>query len=1158
MAVSQKEYEMAINLSAKYTGNSAMQKAENDLKMLSKMIVENNKTLMQVEAYQKASAKLQELASKGKEGSAEFQRLTKQTESLEKQLVNAGVNTSELSSEEDLLVKRSEGLRQKQEDVADALGEMREEADRAGDSLVGMIDIEIFERASGYMQKFTDAVKACVKESMEFEATMSKVEALSGETGSSLGQLSDLAKELGATTVYTASEAAEGLSMLSLAGYTAQEQIDTLPAVLNLASSSAMDLGTASSAVADNIHAFGLETQDAAKLVDIMAYAMSSSNTSTEELSEAYKTVAATSSSLGVSVEDTTAILMSMANSGLRSTEAGNGLNAIMTRLATNTSNCADELAHYGVQVYDSEGNMNDMLDILRSTAGVFDSLSESEQANLAKTIAGQRQYTKLRVILNGFSESAYASGRSIDDFAAQLETCGGTAQRMADTMLDNLQGRLTILESAFSALKTSIGESVTPALNVMVEGLTGLTNMVNMGAREFPGFTSAIASAGTAFAAATTAITAFGAAVKVADMALKALKLGMGTAELLTWVGIASAAIGVIVGVGTAIYNAAHEADQFNKAALGMGEALQDSVVQMSEASSSAEASADVINFYCDQLDALGTVTEDDKDKQRELHFILSEMVNTVPELAGLIDLQTDSIEGGTAAIREQTEAWKKNAQMQAAQDYLNAAYAEQSAVLLETAENTVKLNKAKDDQAKIDKEIADLTEQYNSLRATEIAKGFEIREKLELLNEKKREAYDTEKLLTEALGKDAEAQELAKEKIDEATAVTEEYEKALGGAENATKGLTGASQGLVDEEGNVIDMSSQLSAQEQQLINDIDATMQEIDELAQEYNDLYEAAYKSLQGQFQIWEEAKGLCDEQGNAISYTTAEIQKNLESQLKYWTDYETNLATLEKASATIPGLGDMIASFADGSAESVATISALAETAANGTPGQLQTVVDAWQKVDDKESGSADHIANMGTNMKKSADDAVKGIKSSLEGLDCSEAARSAAAKTMSAYSETISTYSGTITSQVAQLAADVAAQMSSISASASTPPTGGSGKKGKSGFAVGTEDAERGFHMVGENGPELMFFNGGEKVLNARKTKELIRESKPSAPVQAGSTVQVTVAPVYNLTGSAPAEDIKAILAKGTREVEQAVRRAVDSYMKDKERRAFA
>lgn len=319
-----------------------------------------------------------------------------------------------------------------------------------------------------------EVATAAIDVGAKFEASMSKVEALSGASGDSLERLSAKAKEMGASTIYSASESADAFSYMALAGWKVEEMLEGIEPVLNLAASANMDLAEASDIVTDYITAFGLKAEDAAHFSDAMAVAMSESNTTVEQLGEAYKNCAATCGSMGIAMEDATAVLATMANAGVKGGEAGTALNSILTRLATNTSKCGDELKKYGVEIYDvTTGKMNSISSILNGIADAWGNLSQEEQAALAKTIAGVRNYSKFQTIMTGVSEAAKESGKSFDDYAEALRNCDGAAEAMMKTMQDNLTGDIYILKSALEGLGIATEGVFDESFRKAVQGAT-------------------------------------------------------------------------------------------------------------------------------------------------------------------------------------------------------------------------------------------------------------------------------------------------------------------------------------------------------------------------------------------------------------------------------------------------------------------------------------------------------------------------------------------------------------------------------------------------------------------------------------------------------------------------------------------------------------
>lgn len=329
------------------------------------------------------------------------------------------------------------------------------------------------------VDKLREAASYAVEVGKEFEGAMSKVEALSGATGADLEALKDKAAELGRNTSFSASEVAEAFSYMALAGFDTSQMLSSISGVLNLAKASEMDLGEASDIVTDYISAFGLSAKDAGHFVDVMATAMSKSNTDTAQLGEAYKNVASTAGQFGYSVEETTAALMTMSNVGVKGAEAGTSLNTLLVRIGTNTKNCADELKKYGVNIYDNNGNMKSLTSILTGIAEAMSKLTTEEQANLAKVIAGQNQYTGFLSVMQGLGDAAKQNGQSFEDYTEKLKNCDGAAQSMSETISNNLGGDILGLESATEGLGDAAYEYIKGPIRGAVQAVTDAVNDV-------------------------------------------------------------------------------------------------------------------------------------------------------------------------------------------------------------------------------------------------------------------------------------------------------------------------------------------------------------------------------------------------------------------------------------------------------------------------------------------------------------------------------------------------------------------------------------------------------------------------------------------------------------------------------------------------------
>ncbi|PWJ13961.1 phage tail tape measure protein [Ruminococcus flavefaciens] len=462
-----------VNKTIRITGESATLWDQKQ-KLLNTALDESKKKLgTLIEAQSQVKKQLADKTITGEQYRA-FQREVEYAKSAvdkyEKELAEAKDKVGELGSASDAAAREVD-------DFGDETSEAAEKADKASKGGLTAVAVAlgnfIYDAAKKATQEIVGFGKEIVSTGMTFESSMSSVEAISGATAEELEQLEEKAKEMGATTKFTAAESADAFGYMALAGWNVSDMLSGIDGVLELAASSNMDLAKASDIVTDYLTAFGLTAQDSSRFVDIMTYAMANSNTTTEMLGEAYKNCAATAASMGYSVEDTTAVLMTMANAGIKGGEAGTALNAIMTRLATDTKNCATELAEYGVNVYDAEGNMQSLSSILEGVSDHWETLTDQEQANLAKMLAGTNHYAALQTIMSGLSDTAEEAGMSFGDYTKALEECEGAATDMSHTMIDNLQGDMTILDSAVDGMKLSLADELNPALRDVVQYVT-------------------------------------------------------------------------------------------------------------------------------------------------------------------------------------------------------------------------------------------------------------------------------------------------------------------------------------------------------------------------------------------------------------------------------------------------------------------------------------------------------------------------------------------------------------------------------------------------------------------------------------------------------------------------------------------------------------
>lgn len=321
--------------------------------------------------------------------------------------------------------------------------------------------------------KLGDFIQSSIETGKEFSSSMSEVGAISGASAEDLAELEATAREYGATTTFSASESAQALKYMALAGWKTTESTDALGGVLNLAAASGMDLASASDMVTDYLSAFSMEAGQAGDFADMLAYAQSNANTTAEGLGEAYKNCAANLNAAGQDVETTTSLLSMMANQGLKGSESGTALAAIMRDLTDKMSDGAVKIGDTSVAVMDAEGNYRDLTDILKDVEKATDGMGDAQKASALSSTFTSDSIKGLNLILNAGVDNAAS-------FEKELRNCKDTASNMADTMNDNLEGDLKTLNSAIEEVELKLNDKLEPVLRKVVQWFTGIVTDVD------------------------------------------------------------------------------------------------------------------------------------------------------------------------------------------------------------------------------------------------------------------------------------------------------------------------------------------------------------------------------------------------------------------------------------------------------------------------------------------------------------------------------------------------------------------------------------------------------------------------------------------------------------------------------------------------------
>lgn len=311
---------------------------------------------------------------------------------------------------------------------------------------------------------------AMVNTAATFQQGLSKVGAISGATADDMVVLKQKAEDMGAKTQFSATQAADAMSYMAMAGWKTDQIVTGLDGVMNLAAASGEDLASVSDIVTDSMTAFGLEADQAAKFADVLAMASNASNTSVAMLGESFKYVAPIAGAMGYTVEDTSVALGLMANSGIKAGQAGTSLRGALTRMMKPTDDAAAVMDKYGISMTNSDGTMKTLAQVMEMLREKMGGLDEATQIQAATTLFGQESMSGMLAVVN-------AAPKDFDNLTNSINNADGTAQKVAETMNDNLKGKIDLLTSALEGLAIQFGDILLPIITKFVEWLTGLAD---------------------------------------------------------------------------------------------------------------------------------------------------------------------------------------------------------------------------------------------------------------------------------------------------------------------------------------------------------------------------------------------------------------------------------------------------------------------------------------------------------------------------------------------------------------------------------------------------------------------------------------------------------------------------------------------------------
>ena len=1109
-----KEYEMLFQLNAQLGGSysKTFKAAQQEIVSMQKEIQALSKTQADISAFQKQQAAVEatrkrlemlrqqydniqrEMEETGNESAdmknkllAKQLQIDKTSASLEKQtaklnelsgaLEEAGVNTDDLSHSSEQLAGKIDTLKKKQGEAADKAMTF---GDKAGQAFNQVHEAIVAAGIAVALKEIYEYFASCAQASMDFESAITGVAKTTDLTDEELAAMSDSIKAMSTEIPATTEEIAAVAEAAGQLGIQKDVLLDFTEIMTMLGTATNMTADEAATALARFANITGMATDNYGRLGSVIVDLGNNFATTESEIVAMGTRLASAGKLAGLTEPEIMALAAAMSSVGIEAEAGGTAMTQTLNAIEKAVAKGGDDLAEFariaGMSSEEfSSAWKNDAMSALTSFIGGLGKLDEQGESTVLVLedlgLTGIRQSNMLKSL-----------GLAADQMTGAVNTANTAWQQ--NTALTNeankryatAQSRLTMMQNAYNNLKVAIGDAYTPALSEAYGVGTKVLNEITKFVQANPGVVAAITGLATALGAAAVAAAAF---------ALKA-KLAAAAAAFLTTVtpgvnvimGIAAAVGVVTAGIVALASSAANDAvpsvKELTEAARGMREAMDDAGESFEATASKTTATADVADQYISKLEEMGDYTRLSSEEQEQYRNTLTLLCQLMPELSDLIDVQNGTINGGTAALRANTNAWKENAEAQAYQEYKNQLAEQYNAVLVEQAENSIGLTKAQLQLEAAQKKLTDTYKQmdalwedaqkqadayYDQYGYYTDATAFLSQEYYDLQNS----IYDTNdeiwaaeksiKNYNKAMEEDADAVAEAKQEMDLANEAIERM--AAANAANA-------------------DVTSETAAQMQEFQAAISGVQEKISALVESYNEAYSAAYESISGQYQLWDEAAAV-------VATSAGSINSALESQITYWQDYNANLQSLTDRSADIEGLGDMIASFADGSSDSVNAIAGMA----GATDEQLADMVANWKTLQQEQQNAAGSVADLKTDFTATMDELQTELAADIEAMNLSDEARQSA-------QDTIQGFINGATSMLPQVTAAYTRIANAAKAALSTSGTGTAGSI--PGYAVGTQSAAPGFALVGEHGPELVCFNGGEQVMTAEETAAM-RES---------------------------------------------------------------
>lgn len=958
---------------------------------------------------------------------------------------------------------------------------------------------------SAALKEIKEGFDECVQASMDFESAITGVAKTTDLTDGELADMSDAIKAMSTEIPASTTEIAAVAEAAGQLGIQKDALLDFTRVMTMLGTATNMTAEDAATALARFANITGMSADNYDRLGAVIVDLGNNFATTESEITQMGTRLASGGKLAGLTEPQIMALAAAMSSVGIEAEAGGTAmtqtLNAIEKAVATGEDSLQSFADVAGMSA-DSFAEMwnTDALGALTAFIRGLGNLDEQgESAVLVLEdlgLTGIRQSNMLKSLALAADQMDSAVQTANTAWDENIALTNEANKRYATT-----QSKLDMMQNAYNNLKVAVGDAFTPALRDAYDAGTDVLNVLGEFVQENPALVKGVATFTGVVGGATVALTAYAAISKVIKALDMATMFGGAVGPIMLGVtAVAALTAGIVALSDASKDDAVPSVRELTEAARELDSAMSDARAACDDTVTTTEASANVANNYIDRLDELNSLSKLSAEQQREYHGILVMLTQTVPDLANYIDLETDTINGGTEALRANTQAWKDNAIAQAYQEQLTEIYSKNADVLIEAEKNKIGLRDAEGKLAVAQKAQNDEFERQNRLYQEANQKVQEYYEETGLVTDANMWLGETTDELNWKLEQNAQAVMEAQDAVDAYQKAIDKDNDALQAAQDEIALAEEAVQNLTTATEDSTTATEDASRGYGELNTEISSVKERVEALQQAYQEAYKAAAESVQGQYALWQQADSI-------VATSASSINSNLQGQITHWQTYNDNLASLRDRAGDIEGLTEMIGSFADGSSDSVNAVAGMAAA----SDEELAAMVESWNKLREEQNKAAEDIADFRTGFSETMDAISGDLEATIDDMDLGTEAAEAGRATIQGFIDGATGMLSTVQSAYSQLGY---AALAALSRNVQNNNSVASSRRmsGFSRYASGTTSAEAGLALVGEEGPEFVMMRGGEAVLNAADTHSAIEAmtstSDSSVPVQVNITVE--------------------------------------------------